>query len=150
MTRRFALPSLGQQGGLGHTNPGEQGRRGGGMLIQSDGCAGQLDHHKPDFLPVTYIPLAPPRADRWEQGLWERDGVPAKRTLWLQKPSREHGKECKSLSAYLSPRRLMARSVQNGQTKAPWLLKRPRHLSPEHPRTHALRGLMLPFAMEAS
>lgn len=66
-----------------------------------------------------------------EQGLWERDSVPAKRTLWLQKASREHVKEWKGLSAYLSHCRL----IQNGQTKAPWLLKRPRHLSPGHPNS---------------
>lgn len=68
MTRRLALPSLGQQGGLGHTDPGEQGRGAGGMqlLIQSDGCVEQPDHHKPGFLPVTYIALAPPCTGRWE------------------------------------------------------------------------------------
>lgn len=42
-----------------------------------------------------------------EQGLWERDSVPAKRTPWLQQPSSEHVKEWKGLSAYLSPCRLI-------------------------------------------
>lgn len=55
------------------------------MLIQSDGCVGQLDHHEPDFLPVTYIPLAPPCADRWEcvrSGTCGRGTVSQQRGLW--------------------------------------------------------------------
>lgn len=99
MTKRRPLPSPGQQGGLGHTDPGEHDRGGGGtqMAIQSDGCAGQLDHHKSDFLPVTYIPLAPPCTDRWECVRRRACGRGAvsrqKRAPWLQKPSREHMKE---------------------------------------------------------
>lgn len=42
-----------------------------------------------------------------EQGLWERDSVLAKKTLWLQKALHEHVKEWKGLSAYLSPCRLI-------------------------------------------
>lgn len=34
------------------------------MPIRSNGCAGWLDHHKPDFLSVTYISPAPLCADR--------------------------------------------------------------------------------------